>query len=294
MSIMPIPVHQKVTPAFIGSAIERYLRNGSCKEVKVFTEKSVPKDIPRYTGVTNVPYLVLPLEGYITTIGSDIHGPPLWADVGIALFFQSDTWVGCDTEHSNSFLRITFDVDHILFGIQRGCRRTDVDDALRLLCFISPWLATALAQLVIKRFDDILEYTPSHRWECHAINLLLYDLADQLRVDTTGKEGKGYRTWLLIRQYVNEHSCMPLTRESVARNCGITPGHLSKLFSKYGKTEFIRCLHKVRLEKACLLLRKTNQTIAEIAYQTGYTSENYFIRIFKKTYSMTPGTYRIS
>lgn len=49
--------------------------------------------------------------------------------------------------------------------------------------------------------------------------------------------------------------------------------------------DFIR---SVRLEKAYYLLYKSDMTIAEIAYEVGFSSPNYFTKVFKTKYHITP------
>jgi len=44
----------------------------------------------------------------------------------------------------------------------------------------------------------------------------------------------------------------------------------------------------VRLGKAKELLRNSSLTIAEIAYQTGFSDPSYFSRIFSREVGMTP------
>lgn len=64
-----------------------------------------------------------------------------------------------------------------------------------------------------------------------------------------------------------------------------------KLSSKTGQsiTQFIR---SIRLDKARQLLLNQNLTIAAIAYETGFKDPDYFYRVFKKTFQMTPTAYR--
>jgi signal transduction histidine kinase/ligand-binding sensor domain-containing protein/AraC-like DNA-binding protein len=63
-----------------------------------------------------------------------------------------------------------------------------------------------------------------------------------------------------------------------------------KLFTLTGKAplDFIR---SVRLQRAALLLEKTDKTIAEIAYEVGFNDPKYFSRFFKSVYQVTPTTY---
>jgi DNA-binding response OmpR family regulator/anti-sigma regulatory factor (Ser/Thr protein kinase) len=56
-------------------------------------------------------------------------------------------------------------------------------------------------------------------------------------------------------------------------------------------TQFIR---KVRLKKSTEMLSKSTDTIAEIAYSTGFSDPNYFSRVFKKEYNKAPGEWRES
>ena len=49
---------------------------------------------------------------------------------------------------------------------------------------------------------------------------------------------------------------------------------------------------RIRMEKAIRLLKDTNMSIKEIAYDCGFDESNYFIRVFRQTYDMTPQQYR--
>ena len=53
-------------------------------------------------------------------------------------------------------------------------------------------------------------------------------------------------------------------------------------------SEFIR---NQRLKLALPLLKNSDATIAEIAYQIGFNTSSYFIKCFKETYGCTPNEY---
>ena len=57
-----------------------------------------------------------------------------------------------------------------------------------------------------------------------------------------------------------------------------------------GKTpvDFIR---SVKLEKAAVLLEKSNKTISEICYMVGFSTPNYFAKSFKAKYNVLPSEY---
>lgn len=63
-----------------------------------------------------------------------------------------------------------------------------------------------------------------------------------------------------------------------------------KLKSVYGlsTSEFIR---SQRLKLSLKLLKESDATVSEIAYQVGFNSPSYFIKCFKETYNSTPADY---
>lgn len=73
---------------------------------------------------------------------------------------------------------------------------------------------------------------------------------------------------------------------------GLSPSQtLRKIKANSGKSvnQYIR---EIRLKKAAKLLKKTDQSIAEVSYQVGFSSASYFNKSFKKYYNVTPGDYK--
>lgn len=62
-----------------------------------------------------------------------------------------------------------------------------------------------------------------------------------------------------------------------------------KTISNMTPAEFIRY---IRLKHAAQLLVKTQLTVAEIFYKTGFNNQSYFFREFKKMYQCSPNEYR--
>ncbi|MEJ5056489.1 two-component regulator propeller domain-containing protein [Sphingobacterium sp. MYb382] len=64
-----------------------------------------------------------------------------------------------------------------------------------------------------------------------------------------------------------------------------------KIFALTGQTpvEFIR---SIRLQRAKQLLEKGQLTVAEIAYEVGFTDPKYFTKVFKETFQYTPSAYQ--
>ena len=61
--------------------------------------------------------------------------------------------------------------------------------------------------------------------------------------------------------------------------------------TNYGQTPADR-IKDIRLEKACSLLVDTALSITEITEKIGICNYNYFSKIFKQKYGVTPTEYR--
>ena len=83
----------------------------------------------------------------------------------------------------------------------------------------------------------------------------------------------------------------PFVNISVAEQCGVSAGYLSRLFSEHLGVPFNDHLNSVRLDVAQRLLQDGDRTVKEIAYAVGYQDPNYFSRIFKKYTGHSPTRY---
>lgn len=65
-----------------------------------------------------------------------------------------------------------------------------------------------------------------------------------------------------------------------------------RAFNELIQTSPIDYVIRVRIQKACELLKRGDRTITDVAYDVGFRDSNYFSRIFKKITDCTPGEYR--
>lgn len=82
------------------------------------------------------------------------------------------------------------------------------------------------------------------------------------------------------------------SREQVARQAGVSPGHLAQLLKERTGRSFTDLVREARIERACELLRNTEQTIAAIALDSGFCDQSYFTRVFQNLKKTTPKQYR--
>lgn len=75
----------------------------------------------------------------------------------------------------------------------------------------------------------------------------------------------------------------------------VNPAYLSREFSRYfDNLSFGEYIRKLRIEKAIQLLESSEDTLAEIAYLTGFSDQSHFNRVFKAQTGQTPSEYRKS
>ena len=78
----------------------------------------------------------------------------------------------------------------------------------------------------------------------------------------------------------------------MAEYANVSSFYLSRLFKEEKGITFINFLTDRRLEKSRELLNDTNLSIKEITASIGYNDQNYFSRLFKNKYGVSPTEYR--
>lgn len=101
-----------------------------------------------------------------------------------------------------------------------------------------------------------------------------------------------HRQIQLALQFINENFCADVSLETVADHVFMNPAYFSVLFKKSVGKSFTEYINGLRMEKARQLLEVERLKISEISDLTGFTDSNYFIRIFKKYFGLTPSEYR--
>lgn len=92
--------------------------------------------------------------------------------------------------------------------------------------------------------------------------------------------------------YMSEHVETTLSINDLAAKCGYSRSHFTHIFTKEmgmpPKEYFLR----MKINRACLLLKNTNESIIEIAMRMGFGEGQYFSRTFKKIKGITATQYR--
>lgn len=79
-----------------------------------------------------------------------------------------------------------------------------------------------------------------------------------------------------------------LTIDELAEKCSVSKYHFCRVFKQATGVSAIQYLMRYRLRIAHALLCETDRSISEIAWNCGFSDENYFYRCYKKQYGDSP------
>lgn len=80
--------------------------------------------------------------------------------------------------------------------------------------------------------------------------------------------------------------------KTIADKVFLHPVYLSKIYKSETGESLGDYIIRMRMEKAVYMLKSTNKKIYEITSELGYQNPQYFSKVFKKYYGMTPNEYR--
>lgn len=95
-----------------------------------------------------------------------------------------------------------------------------------------------------------------------------------------------------IAEYVRINIRENLSVKAIADHFGYTPDHISRMFKKSFGTGLKNYICRQKLQHSRDRLLTTNLSVKEIAYETGFVSENLFIKFFKYHENISPTAFR--
>jgi AraC family transcriptional regulator len=93
--------------------------------------------------------------------------------------------------------------------------------------------------------------------------------------------------------FINEHLHERINLRDLAEAVHISGFHFHRIFKATLGECPGRYIQRLRMEKAAFSLKTTNQTLTEIAEQTGYQSPQALSKAFRKYYGITPSEFRM-
>ncbi len=78
----------------------------------------------------------------------------------------------------------------------------------------------------------------------------------------------------------------------IVRKSGMNATYFCRAFKERTGKPLFEFINFIRIEKACKMLKRTDRTIIDIAFDAGYQNLSFFNRYFRKIMNMSPREYR--
>lgn len=95
-----------------------------------------------------------------------------------------------------------------------------------------------------------------------------------------------------VLEWVRSHLDEPLSARQAAKVAHVTPAAFARFFRReMGKT-LADYVNEIRCAQACVLLRGSDEPVAQIALRCGFGASSHFNRRFRQVTGLTPRAYR--
>jgi AraC-like DNA-binding protein len=95
-------------------------------------------------------------------------------------------------------------------------------------------------------------------------------------------------------QYIRDRCADQLTLAGVAARYGLNPSYFSRIFHGHAGIPLVEFINRARIQRSCLLLKRSDASIVEIAVAVGYNNLSHFNRQFRRIMAASPREYRLS
>ena len=182
-----------------------------------------------------------------------------------------------DYASSYSYTILRFTLTHLAFSVSNTISIIEKNSGIIIDCDIDA-------------FINKLSYLET----IEEINNQFYNLFDEivskLEIKTKMKHEKTIEKAISIID--NKYMDLNLSAQYLADLLDISPVTLGRLFKAYTSKSIPDYINEVRMNKAKHLILNGNISINEIVEKTGYSNIQYFYKVFKKTFHVTPSEMR--
>ena len=118
--------------------------------------------------------------------------------------------------------------------------------------------------------------------------LLLYRAS---LVTPSVSNGDGLRLAAVL-DHIEMHFDGELSLKELATMMGTSSSYFSRLFRNEVGMPLFEYINRTRIRKACVMLRRADISVTQIAFDVGYNSVSFFNRYFRRIMHLTPREYR--
>ncbi len=125
-----------------------------------------------------------------------------------------------------------------------------------------------LSHVLMQALDDFMDGIYAHGFNCY-----------------NSKAGRAL-------DYISQHYTEDISLGDIAEEMGLSTFRVSHLVKASTGRSVFEHIMRMRVQKSQQLLERTSMSCAEIAHETGFCDQSYFIKQFKRSTGVTPARYR--
>lgn len=174
-----------------------------------------------------------------------------------------------------------------------GFEGLDALELLNLTKFQTTPVISDKGESLTTLFKNLFEVSGNSVAVKYALNGYLQIILSKLMETTSQMSPKQNPYYSKAIDYITKYYDDPeLNVQKVAKHVGVTRSYLYRIFFKANNHSINHSILNVRLSKAIALLANSTLSIKEIAYKTGFNSQAYFTKQFKREFKCSPSEYR--
>ncbi len=107
-----------------------------------------------------------------------------------------------------------------------------------------------------------------------------------------GQPPKSPNRKTLILEYISANLARKLELAALAAHLDLSPSRTRHLIAELFGVGFSELVRTTKLEQALYLLRTSDLTVAQISHMCGFSDPDYFGRVFRASFGLSPGAKR--
>lgn len=114
------------------------------------------------------------------------------------------------------------------------------------------------------------------------LNYILFELLDVAALQSTNEH------IFRITRYIDEHITQTMSLQTISREVGLSKEYTSFIFKKEIGQTLTDYINQRKMLMAKELILKNEMSLADLSVYLGYNNYNYFSRLFKRYFDITP------
>lgn len=133
--------------------------------------------------------------------------------------------------------------------------------------------------------------SPNPLWTKGQVYQLLGAVLKHMQLDKK-EEASDPKLLTALLMYLNAHYTEEISLDTIAADLGYNPSYLSRCFKAKLRIGIPGYITMLRLRHAVLLMRNSEKSITECAFDSGFSSLRTFYRAFQEEFHCSPKEYR--